>query len=260
MGGMPEPPRDWDPKTDSLQDLVHAMFQDDPKEQAARPASSENPPLPAAENQGRPPPSRSARRSRSLTGRLSAPVLAVAALVTAGLAGGQILTAATAPAPLAAPAVAPTTAPIPTTAVPTPQPVLPAAAPQPVALGFGKRSTMPDGWSLASSRPYLCDVLMAIPVLQKDGTRIMRVTLTLTNRTGVPQATRQWRVAATADGAPAEFVLWPAERFRGVPDTTLNAGRSVRFLVAFRVPLRPVQVRINAERDAAPGAVLAGTL
>jgi len=33
-----------------------------------------------------------------------------------------------------------------------------------------------------------------------------------------------------------------------------------RFLVAFRVPEHPVQVRITAERDAAPGAVLAGTL
>jgi hypothetical protein len=138
--------------------------------------------------------------------------------------------------------------------------VAPAPVVLPVVAGFGKRTELADGWRLAASRPYLCDVLMAIPVLQKDGTRIMRVTLTLTNRTGAPQATRQWRLAATADGAPAEFVLWPAERFRGVPDMTLNAGRSVRFLVAFRVPERPVQVRINAERDAAPGAVLAGTL
>src|SRR5690349_9608333 len=59
---------------------------------------------------------------------------------------------------------------------------------------------------------------MAIPVLQKDGTRIMRVTLTLTNRTGAPQATRAWRLAATADGVPAELVEWPAAKFRGVPD------------------------------------------
>lgn len=192
-----------------------------------------------------------------LTGRAGAPLLAVAALVTAGLASGQILTATTTPAPVAAPAAA---AGPPTTAAPTPQPVLTAATPQPVALDFGKRSALPDGWSLASSRPYLCDVLMAVPVLQKDGTRIMRVTLTLTNRTGAPQATRPWRLAATADGAPAELVLWPDARFRGVPDTTLDAGRSVRFLVAFRVPEHPVQVRITAERDAAPGAVLAGTL
>ena len=259
---MPEPPRGWDPKKDSLEDLVHAMFQDDPKESdARRSATSEGPPTPASDP--RPPSARKRPTSaqRLLTGRGAAPLLAAAALVTAALAGGQILTATPAPAPLAAPAAVPTPAPSPpTAAAPTPRPVLTAAAPQPVALDFGKRSAMPDGWSLASSRPYLCDVLMAIPVLQKDGTRIMRVTLTLTNRTGAPQATRQWRLAATADGAPAEFVLWPAERFRGVPDMTLNAGRSVRFLVAFRVPIRPVQVRINAERDAAPGAVLAGTL
>jgi len=101
---------------------------------------------------------------------------------------------------------------------------------------------------------------MAIPVLQQDGTRIMRVTLTLTNRTGTPQPARIWRLAATADGTPAELVLWPAERFRGVPDVTLTPGRSVRFLIAIRVPERRVHLRIAAERDAAPGAVLAGTL
>ena len=235
------------------------MFQDNPTE-AQRSATSDAPPSPAADPRERPSPAAGKRPAGLLSGRGAAPLLAVAALVTAGLAGGQILTATTVASPVAAPAAVPTPAPSPPTAAPTPQPVLTAAAPQPVALDFGKRSTLPDGWSLASSRPYLCDVLMAIPVLQKDGTRIMRVTLTLTNRTGAPQATRQWRLAATADGAPAEFVLWPAERFRGVPDMTLNAGRSVRFLVAFRVPIRPVQVRINAEREAAPGAVLAGTL
>jgi hypothetical protein len=258
MGGMPEPPRGWDPKTDSLEDLVHAMFQDNPTE-AQRSATSDAPPSPAADPRERPSPAAGKRPAGLLSGRGAAPLLAVAALVTAGLAGGQILTATTATGPVAAaPTAAPsTTVSLPTTAAATPQP---AAAPPPVALDFGKRSALPDGWSLASSRPYLCDVLMAIPVLQKDGTRIMRVTLTLTNRTGAPQATRQWRLAATADGAPAEFVLWPAERFRGVPDTTLNAGRSVRFLVAFRVPEHPVQVRISAERDAAPGAVLAGSL
>ena len=73
----------------------------------------------------------------------------------------------------------------------------PAAVAPPVVLRFGKRSELADGWRLATSRPYLCDVLMAIPVLQKDGTRIMRVTLTLTNRTGAPQATRA--VAAGRD-------------------------------------------------------------
>jgi len=130
----------------------------------------------------------------------------------------------------------------------------------PVVTGFGKRTELADGWRLAASRPYPCDALMAIPVLQQDGTRIMRVTLTLTNRSGAPQATRAWRLAATADGAPAELVEWPAAMFRGVPDTTLNAGRSVGFLVAIRVPEHPVQVRITAERDATPRAVLAGTI
>jgi hypothetical protein len=148
------------------------------------------------------------------------------------------------------------------TALPAPSANPPTAAPValPVVAGFGKRTELADGWRLAASRPYLCDVLMAIPVLQKDGTRIMRVTLTLTNRTGAPQATRAWRLAATADGVPAELVEWPAAKFRGVPDRTLNAGRSVAFLVAIRVPEHPVQVRITAERDAAPRAVLAGTL
>ena len=69
-----------------------------------------------------------------------------------------------------------------------------------------------------------------------------------------------WKLAAIADGTPAELVLWPAERFRGVPDMTLESGRSVGFLVAFRVPEHSVQVRITAERDAAPRAVLTGTL
>jgi hypothetical protein len=251
MAGMPEPPRGWDPEKDSLEDLVHAMFLDDPAELAAQRSSATTPPQPAA----RPAPAARSRpsRPRRRAGRLAAPALAVAALVTAGLAGGQIVSA-TAPTPVAAP-VAPTALPAPSANPPTAAPVA-----LPVVAGFGKRTELADGWRLAASRPYLCDVLMAIPVLQKDGTRIMRVTLTLTNRTGAPQATRPWRLAATADGAPAELVLWPAAKFRGVPDTTLNAGRSVGFLVAFRVPEHPVQVRITAERDAAPGAVLAGTL
>jgi len=250
MAGMPEPPRGWDPEKDSLEDLVHAMFQDDPAEPAVQ-RSATAPPQAAARRApaGRSRPSRPGRRA----GRLAAPALAVAALVTAGLAGGQILTAtpAAAPVPAAAPASPRTTVQV---APPTP------AAPPPVVVDFGERTQLADGWRLAASRPYLCDVLMAIPVLQKDGTRIMRVTLTLTNRTGAPQATRAWRLAATADGVPAELVEWPAANFRGVPDRTLNAGRSVGFLVAIRVPEHPVQVRITAERDAAPRAVLAGTL
>ena len=250
MAGMPEPPRGWDPEKGSLEDLVHAMFQDDPAEPAVQ-GSATAPPQAAARPApaGRSRPSRPGRRA----GRLAAPALAVAALVTAGLAGGQIVSA-TAPTPVAAP-VAPTALPAPSANPPTVAPMV-----LPVVAGFGKRTELADGWRLAASRPYLCDVLMAIPVLQKDGTRIMRVTLTLTNRTGAPQATRAWRLAATADGVPAELVEWPAANFRGVPDRTLNAGRSVGFLVAIRVPEHPVQVRITAERDAAPRAVLAGTL
>jgi len=255
MAGMPEPPRGWDPEKDSLEDLVHAMFQDDPAEPAVQRSATAPPQAaarPAQAGRSRPP------RPRRRAGRLAAPALAVAALVTAGLAGGQILTATpSAPTPVAAPAVGlPTPPPSPRTAAQ----VAPAPVVLPVVAGFGKRTELADGWRLAASRPYLCDVLMAIPVLQKDGTRIMRVTLTLTNRTGAPQATRAWRLAATADGVPAELVEWPAANFRGVPDRTLNAGRSVGFLVAIRVPEHPVQVRITAERDAAPRAVLAGTL
>ena len=227
------------------------MFQDDPAEPAAQRSSATAPPQsaarPAPAGRSRPP------RPRRRAGRLAAPALAVAALVTAGLAGGQIVTA-TAPTPVAAPA-APTALPTSAASPPTAAPVA-----LPVVAGFGKRTELADGWRLAASRPYLCDVLMAIPVLQKDGTRIMRVTLTLTNRTGAPQSTHAWRLAATADGVPAELVEWPAAMFRGVPDRTLNAGRSVGFLVAIRVPEHPVQVRITAERDAAPRAVLAGTL
>ena len=62
MGGMPEPPRGWDPKKDSLEDLVHAMFQDDPKESdARRSATSEGPPTPASDP--RPPSARKRPRA-----------------------------------------------------------------------------------------------------------------------------------------------------------------------------------------------------
>ncbi len=125
---------------------------------------------------------------------------------------------------------------------------------------FGARANLGDGWRLAASRPYPCDVLMVIPVLQQPGTRIMRVTLTLTNRTDGPQRASSWQLAASADGRPAELVLWPAERFRGVPDVTLAPRRSVRFLVAVRIPDRPTQLEITASRDAQARAVLFGAL
>jgi hypothetical protein len=251
MGGLPEPPRDWDPSTDSLEDLVRIMFQDQPTEpDAPRPPTSEPSPPPSAEPSPR-------RREQARRSRVAAPALAGAALLIALLAGGQILAATTAPAPT--PSAAPLPAPGPQSAAARVSP-LPTAVAQPVVLAFGKRSELGDGWRLGTSRPYLCDVLMAIPVLQKDGTRIMRVTLTLTNRSSTPQATRTWTLTATADGAPAELVLWPAERFRGVPDVTLGTGRSVGFLVAIRVPEHPVQVRITAQQNTAPRAVLAGVL
>ena len=230
---------------------MRIMFQDQPTEpDAPRAPTSEPSPPPSAEPSPR-------RREQARRSRVAAPALAGAALLIALLAGGQILAATTAPAPT--PSAAPLPAPGPQSAAARVSP-LPSAVAQPVVLAFGKRSELGDGWRLGTSRPYLCDVLMAIPVLQKDGTRIMRVTLTLTNRSSTPQATRTWTLAATADGAPAELVLWPAERFRGVPDVTLGTGRSVGFLVAIRVPEHPVQVRITAQQNTAPRAVLAGVL
>jgi hypothetical protein len=201
--------------------------------------------------------------------------LAVAALATAivlvgGAAGWQVHAArppaAAVPAPpavskqAAAPTTAPLTPPVSPAPAATAAALTAAVAPAPVAIPFGTRSDVGEGWRLATTRPYLCDVLMAIPVLQRDGTRIIRVTLTLTNRTGTTQPARAWELAAAANGVPAELVLWPAERFRGVPDVTLTPGRSVRFLVAVRVPQDRTQLEITARRADAPRAVLGGSL
>ncbi len=281
MGGSPELPRGWDPETGSLQDLVHGMFHDSyaSTDDERHPPTTQPSPTVAVASPGRaqsaadrepaPPPRPPSSPAGLLRRRLAAPALTTAVLLAATLAGLYILdTTATTRAssanvsqvgatvtPPPAPSPAATS---PTVAAPLPPPAVP--APEPVVIDFGTRSEVGDGWRLAASRPYPCDVLMAIPVLQQDGTRIVRVTLTLTNRTGIPQPTRVWRLAATADGTPAEHILWPSERFRGVPDTTLKPGRSVRFLVAIRVPEQRVQLRITAERDAAPGAVFAGAL
>src|SRR6478736_1934543 len=146
MAGMPEPPRGWDPEKDSLEDLVHAMFQDDPAEPAVQRSATAPPQAaarPAQAGRSRPP------RPRPRAGRLAAPALAVAALVTAGLAGGQILTATpSAPTPVAAPAVGlPTPPPSPRTAAQ----VAPAPVVLPVVAGFGKRTELADGWRLAAS-------------------------------------------------------------------------------------------------------------
>jgi hypothetical protein len=194
------------------------------------------------------------------------PLLAAAILLVGSAAGWQIGSAGTpAPAPAAAnlaPATpVPSSSPVPTSTAPAVGAAL-TTTPQaePVGIPFGTRSDVGDGWRLAATRPYPCDVLMAIPVLQQDGTRIVRVTLTLTNRTGVAQPARVWDLAATADRTTAELVLWPAERFRGVPEVTLAPGRSVRFLVAVRVPNGRTQLEITAQRDSATRAVLRGSV
>jgi hypothetical protein len=197
------------------------------------------------------------------------PVLAAAILLVGAAASWQIIST-TAPAPRTAdlvlttptPSSPPVTTPVTTPVTPAPVAALTTAPPEPEPVGipFGTRSDLGDGWRLAATRPYLCDVLMAIPVLQRDGTRIVRVTLTLTNRTGAAQPARLWDLAATADRTDAELVLWPAERFRGVPEVTLAPGRSVRFLVAVRVPEARTQLEITARRDAAPRAVFGGSV
>jgi hypothetical protein len=103
-----------------------------------------------------------------LRGRLAAPALATAVLLTATLAGWQILTATTAPAPTTNaaqvdPTAIPTPAPNSTASppavaapvLPTPPPAPARAAPEPVVIDFGTRSEVGDGWRLAASRPYL---------------------------------------------------------------------------------------------------------
>ena len=290
MATPPELPSGWDPHRDSLEDLVRNLFHDESHDATGerstqRPESSRpSPPVAAApvpsadaEPAPRPapePPVGEAERERTRPrpSRPAVPVLAAAILLIVA-AGGWQITATNRPATefaagavVANPAVAPTTAPVSGPVSPPPSPTAVAAltsaaiTPEPIGIPFGARSDVGEGWRLAATRPYLCDVLMAIPVLQKDGTRIIRVTLTLTNRTGAAQRARVWDLAATADHAATELVLWPAERFRGVPDVTLAPGRSVRFLVAVRVPDRRTQVEITAHRADAPRAVLSGSL
>ena len=285
MGGSSELPRDWDPETDSLQDLVRIMFDSDhPVDRTADAASSSVSARPgtAVRPRSADPVSRPATSIEPVPvgarRRFAAPALAAAVLFLLTLAGWQIRTVSTATADLAttsapstsgaAAAPAQTTAQVgpPVTPAPAPASIVVAApapvpaAPPPVGIGFGGRTTLGDGWRLAATRPYPCDVLMAIPVLQRDGTRIVRVTLTLTNRTGTPQPAKAWQLAATADENPAELVMWPAERFRGVPDVMLAPSRSVRFLVAIRIPDRPATLEITASRDAVARVVLSGAL
>ena len=288
MASSPDLPRGWDPRSDSLEDLVRTLFDEDgPRRDADEGAprternESVDPPQPlSAAPPGQPRPADLEPRhgtSRPTGGTvhprfypLAVAALATATLLVGGAAGWQVHAARAPAAGVPADAAVSTRAAAPASAALSP-PVSPAptattgaltaaVAPAPVAIPFGARSDVGEGWRLAASRPYLCDVLMAIPVLQQDGTRIIRVTLTLTNRTGTTQPTRAWELAAAADGAPAELVLWPAERFRGVPDVMLTPGRSVRFLVAVRVPQERTRVEITARRADTLRAVLGGSL
>ena len=136
----------------------------------------------------------------------------------------------------------------------------PAAGPAPVGIAFPGRADVGEGWQIAVTRPYLCTVLMAVPVLQKPGTRIVRVTVTLVNRTDSTQPANAWSLGVATSEGTAELVLWPQEGFRGVPDVQLAPGRSVRFLVAVRIPDQPTRVDVRADRGTATRAVLAGTL
>jgi hypothetical protein len=294
VASSPDLPRGWDPRSDSLEDLVRTLFDEDElRRDAAEGAprternESVDPPQPpsAAPTElgpkpGQPRPADLGPRpgtSRPTGGTvhprfypLAVAALATATLLVGGAAGWQIHAARAPAAGVATDAAVSTRAAAPATAALSP-PVSPAptattaaltaaVAPAPVAIPFGTRSDVGEGWRLAATRPYLCDVLMAIPALQQDGTRIIRVTLTLTNRTGTTQPTRAWELAAAADGEPAELVLWPAERFRGVPDVMLTPGRSVRFLVAVRVPQERTRVEITARRADTLRAVLGGSL
>ena len=203
--------------------------------------------------------------------------LAGAIVLTGSLAGWQVLThapvttstvtatgpvgqSAAVPSPPIEPPAATDPQPQADMALPGPTPEAVAAAPPPVDIAFGTRGDVQDGWRIAVTRPYPCTVLMAIPVLQQNGTRIVRVTVTLVNNTAAPQRTNTWSLTAIAGDAPAEMVLWPEERFRGVPDVLLPPKRSVRFMIAVRVPDQRTQLKINADRETATRAVLAGTL
>lgn len=216
-------------------------------------------------------------RPASRRARVPTYALAGAILLTGSLAGWQVLTHApvtTSTAAATGPAGHSTAVPTPPTeppaaadpqsqaamALPDPTPEPVAAAPAPVDIAFGTRGDVQDGWRIAVTRPYPCTVLMAIPVLQHNGTRIVRVTITLVNNTDAPQRTNTWSLTATAADAPAEMVLWPRERFRGVPDVLLTPKRSVRFMIAVRVPDQRTQLKISADRDTTTRAVLAGTL
>lgn len=298
MSGSPDLPPDWDPESDSLEELVHRMFASDgPRPQAGstagttflessdtgRPISPRPSPLPPVPTVVAPQAATAVARElpdRVATGAGRVHVmtsgLAGAIVLALSLAGWQVHTGApgtagggqvTGPANTLATASSLSTEPEPVVdpqagaamAINVP-PVPPAPLPAPVDIAFGARGDVEDGWRIGVSRPYRCTVLMAIPVLQQDGTRIVRVTVTLVNNTDRPQRADMWSLRAMAGDAPAEMVLWPAAGFRGVPDVDLAPDRSVRFLVAVRIPDQRTQLKISADRETATRAVLAGTL
>ena len=87
---------------------------------------------------------------------------------------------------------------------------------------------------------------------QQNGTRIVRVTVTLINNTGRPQRAKTWSLTARVGDLPAEMVLWPEEGYREVPDVILGPHRSARFMIAVRIPYQRTQLKINADRCPRP--------
>lgn len=295
VSDSPGLPEGWDPDSDSLEDLVRKMFDSDrsrppdgsdartepPETHATDTAIGTRQPAPHPATPAVPRPAAARPLPRRATtesarARVRTYALAGAVAVLGSLAGWQVL----ADAPVVTTAAPPTgrtgsaSVPSPPTepqAPANPQAeaamVLPATAPEPVpvvpapvGIAFGTRADIVDGWRIAVTRPYRCTVLMAIPVLQQNGTRIVRVTVTLINNTDRPQRAKTWSLTARAGDLPAEMVLWPEEGFRGVPDVILEPQRSARFMIAVRIPDQRIQLKINADRETVTRAVLAGTL
>jgi protocatechuate 3,4-dioxygenase beta subunit len=112
------------------------------------------------------------------------------------------------------------------------------------------------GNAIATSQVALpqaaCAQVYAQSGYQASVANLARLSLADDNVFGDDSAARQL-ATTTGDVANGYAVALPV-----AIDTTTT--RSVGFLVAVRVPDHPVQLRITAERDTAPGAVLAGTL
>ena len=297
--GVSDPPRlpeGWDPASDSLENLVRRMFDSDDARPPADPAAPIKPPethgtdtaigtkqpaphpatptvprAPAAQ----PVPQRAA--TGSARARLTECALIGVIALLGFLAAWQVLAdapVATKAAPLTDRAGSSASVRVEPTqleaaadpqaeaarALPNMAPEPVTAVPAPVDVAFGTRADVEDGWRIAVTRPYPCTVLMAIPALQQNGTRIVRVTVTLINKTDRPQRAKTWNLTARAGDLPADMVLWPEEGFRGVPDVLLEPRRSARFMIAVRIPDQRTQLKINADRETVTRAVLAGTL